>query len=144
MDYTEVPANRGSRRWLLGPTSGHEALVSGLKLLDSVMLTGSFCVAALLTSFRANVDSLEDFLAMRMKIGNFAVFLGMVVLWHVGFRVFRLYRPTGQPFSRDRLRDTFLATTTAVLAVGLCGFVAKNTPRLATRLKLFPRTWRLG
>jgi len=108
----------------MGTTSERELQVSGLKLLDSVMLTGSFCAAALLTSFQAEVGSLEDFLGMRMKLANFAVFMGMVVLWRVGFQVCGLYDLTGQPFSRDRLRDTFLATTTAVLAVGLCGYVA--------------------
>jgi exopolysaccharide biosynthesis polyprenyl glycosylphosphotransferase len=125
MDYTEATAaNLSPRRWLLGATSRRELVISGLKLLDSVILIGSFGGAALLVSFQADVDSLESFLSMRMKVGNLVVFAALVFLWRAGFRAFGLYRPTDQPFSRDRIRDTFLATTTAVLCVGVCGYAA--------------------
>jgi len=124
MDYPAGTTDLSPRRWLLGATSSREVVITGLKWLDSLMLSGSFCVAALLTSLQAEVGSASDFLSVRMKLGNIVVFMAMVALWRLGFTVFGLYRLTGQPFSRDRLRDTFLATTTAVLAVGLCGYVA--------------------
>jgi exopolysaccharide biosynthesis polyprenyl glycosylphosphotransferase len=120
----DVSPTLGPRRWLLGSASGREFLVAALKLIDTVLLTGSFGVAVLLTSFHANAASLESFLSMRMKLGNFAVFIGMVLLWRIGFSVCGLYRSTSQPFSRDRLRDTFLATTAAVIAVGALGYFA--------------------
>ena len=124
MEYIDASANLGPRRWLLGAASGREVLVSALKLIDSVLLTAAFGGAVLLTSFQANVDSLESFLAMRMKLGNFAMFIGMILLWRIGFSLFGLYRSTSQPFTRDRLRDTFLATTAAVGAVGAFGHAA--------------------
>jgi len=124
MDNALILTGTHARRWLIGSTSSGELLVATLKLVDSAALTGAFVTGALLTSFRPEFLSLEEFLSMRMKLVNVAMFLGIMVLWRMIFMGFQLYDPTRSLFSRDRLRDTFLATTVATFVVGACGYVA--------------------
>jgi exopolysaccharide biosynthesis polyprenyl glycosylphosphotransferase len=123
MNLSNSVASSGPRRWLIGPNSERSLLVSTLKLLDTAQLTCVFLIAAVLTSFQPKLGSLDEFLSMRLKLTNFGLFLGLLMLWRLGFAVVGLYDPA-RPLLRGRLRDSFLATTFAVLTVAVCGYTA--------------------
>ena len=99
-------------------------LLAALKRLDSVILAGTFLAAMLLTRFAPHAMTLQDFLSMRLKVVNFALFLGIVATWRLIFEAFQLYDPSRAYFSGERLRDTVIATTLSVLVAGGLGYAA--------------------
>jgi exopolysaccharide biosynthesis polyprenyl glycosylphosphotransferase len=67
-----------------------QMLLNVLKLFDLLLMVFCFGVATLVVSQTVPV-SLIDFLSLRVKIGNFVVFFGLVVLWHLIFSLCGLY-----------------------------------------------------
>jgi exopolysaccharide biosynthesis polyprenyl glycosylphosphotransferase len=66
-------------------------LLPFFKLYDLLVMGISFGMAAGLTYEETGAISLEDFFSMRVKVKNFILFSGMVLLWHLIFSSFGLY-----------------------------------------------------
>ncbi len=67
-----------------------QMLLNVLKLFDLLLMILCFGLATLIVSKTVPVSLLE-FLSMRVKIGNFVVFFGLVWVWHIIFSSCGLY-----------------------------------------------------
>jgi exopolysaccharide biosynthesis polyprenyl glycosylphosphotransferase len=66
-------------------------LLTLFKFFDLAILVGSF-IGSTLTSLRGmGAISFTEFLAIRISVRNFAVFTGLLLLWHLLFAFFGLY-----------------------------------------------------
>jgi exopolysaccharide biosynthesis polyprenyl glycosylphosphotransferase len=68
-----------------------EILLNALKLFDLAVLVLAFGLATVPTWGVGHTISMADFLSMRVKVGNFFIFLGLMVLWHALFSMSGLY-----------------------------------------------------
>ena len=106
-------------------------LLKFFKISDILILSGAFLFAAAVESYEVEKISFEDFLAMRIKIQNFAIFLGLVLSWHIIFSSFRLYNSRRLSSRRqealDVLRATSLSTLILILAAIIFSIQMANT-----------------
>ena len=65
--------------------------VRAVKLFDLAVMTFAFGLAVVLDVHKTGSVSLADFLSMRVKVRNFALFAAFLLLWHIIFCFFRLY-----------------------------------------------------
>ncbi len=87
-----------------------------LKLSDLSAILTAFAVATLLVVVPGQAIPLEEFLALRLKVTNFAIFLGLILFWHVGFFALGLYEDGRPAASRKSSTAILKATTLATLA----------------------------
>jgi exopolysaccharide biosynthesis polyprenyl glycosylphosphotransferase len=66
-------------------------LLRAVKLFDLAVMTLAFGLAAALVAHETATVSLADFLSMRVKVRNFALFAVFLLVWHLIFCFFRLY-----------------------------------------------------
>jgi exopolysaccharide biosynthesis polyprenyl glycosylphosphotransferase len=91
------------QRLLLGAPARHRLKVAALQLTDLASLTLAFLVATWLVPYHLESISVEEFLSLRLKILNFALFLCLLLAWHVTFAAFGLYDPKRTALSGRRL-----------------------------------------
>ena len=100
----------------------HRIPITGLlKLSDSVFMALSF---ALTTVFIVHAQSripLDEFLSMRAKVSNFAIFGLTLLLCHFIFSVCSLYKSRRLSNKSDEAADLLKATTLSTLCVGAVG-----------------------
>jgi len=86
-------------------------------------MTLGFLFAALITSSSIGEITPAQFLSMRLKVANFTLFLGFLLLWRLCFASLGLYA-LGQPLvSRRRLPSIGAACTMGMLVVWPCGWL---------------------
>lgn len=66
-------------------------LLDALKVFDLAVMALAFALATILVWGGNHSVSIRDFLAMRVKVGNLFILLGLTVLWHALFSIFGLY-----------------------------------------------------
>ena len=98
-------------------TIRREILLNILKLFDLAVMVGSFLLATLVI-VRAPT-TLSEFLAMRIKVGNFVLFSIVLMLWHGIFSGFGLYDSRRMLTRRNDLIDAFEATTAGTILIKL-------------------------
>jgi len=91
------------------------------KVFDVLTLIFWFSAAAALVYYRKGGSSFENFLAMRVKVQNFAVFLGFLLAWHLSFSCFGLYRSRRLSRRWDEIPDLLKATTLGTFIIFLGG-----------------------
>jgi len=96
-----------------------QVLLSALKLGDLTVMVVAFAIATLPVLGRNGSISVAEFLAMRVKLQNFLIFAGLLLVWHTLFSAFGLY--TSRRLSRglDEFVDVVKATTLGALSLGL-------------------------
>lgn len=68
-------------------------IVISYQFLDSIIMLASFALATWITYFdEAVVFSFEEFLAMRIKVRNFVLLIGLALCWHCITSVLDLYQ----------------------------------------------------
>src|SRR5579863_1631862 len=72
------------------PTFRRRILLEALKIFDLSILVFAFALSAVLTLGIGRV-SIKDFFSMRVSVGNFALFIGLLILWHNVFSGIGLY-----------------------------------------------------
>jgi exopolysaccharide biosynthesis polyprenyl glycosylphosphotransferase len=95
----------------------HRKTLSNLvKVLDVAMVLLCFGLATLTVShiFSRGV-SLGDFLSYRIKIQNFIIFVGILLLWYRVFRFFDLYESRRLSRQRDEVSDIIKATSVGTI-----------------------------
>src|SRR6202790_5781728 len=94
-------------------------ILSGLKLLDIFQLILSFGLATVLVAHGQRGVSLEQFLSIRVKLSNCAVFAAILLAWHIVFSMCGVYE--SKRLSRRRVEIIELlkaiALSTALLAL---------------------------
>lgn len=66
-------------------------LLKTYELFDLVSMIGWFAAAAGFVSYLTYSLTFADFVAMRIKPQNFAIFMGFIFVWHMTLRAFGLY-----------------------------------------------------
>jgi len=105
-------------------------LLNSMKLFDMVTMILSFGVAAAIISQKARV-SLTEFFALRVKIGNFIIFVVLLIVWYQILSLFRMY--TSRRFANkwDETLDILKATTLGtflILVAAIVGHITLVTP----------------
>ena len=72
-------------------TIRRQVLLNTLKVYDLVLMLVSFAVATMVVSQESGKFTLEEFLSMRVKVSNFVIFAGLLLVWHLIFSVFGIY-----------------------------------------------------
>jgi exopolysaccharide biosynthesis polyprenyl glycosylphosphotransferase len=91
----------------------HRKTLSNLvKVFDVATVLFCFGIATITVShiFSSRV-SLGEFLALRIKIQNLIIFLGILLLWHQVFRIFDMYESRRLSRQRDEVVDAVKATS---------------------------------
>jgi exopolysaccharide biosynthesis polyprenyl glycosylphosphotransferase len=100
-------------------THRRQVLISAFKIIDLVIVTVWFLIGAVLESREIEV-AFRDFLAMRIKVQNFAIFLGFLLAWHTSFSVFNLYQPRSLSSTRkDEMVGVLKAAMVAAAIVAV-------------------------
>ncbi len=97
----------------------HQYLVSGLKVLDLVVMASCFTLAAVLIAPGLDVATIRAFMELRISVGNFVLFGAFVALWHLLFSAFGLYEDSLLSNAYRRAIDVLKATS-----IGTCMIVA--------------------
>jgi FlaA1/EpsC-like NDP-sugar epimerase len=66
-------------------------LLQAAKLFDLALMVFSFALATVLVAYETPTISLAQFLSMRIKVGNIALFALFLLAWHLVFSSFGLY-----------------------------------------------------
>jgi exopolysaccharide biosynthesis polyprenyl glycosylphosphotransferase len=104
---------------------GRRLLVRTAKVYDLAVMAISFGLAAALVAHQTATVSFADFFSMRVKIRNFALFAGFLLVWHIIFCLFGLYDSRRLSARRDEVLDIVKATTLGVVFVCSAAFVFK-------------------
>jgi exopolysaccharide biosynthesis polyprenyl glycosylphosphotransferase len=93
--------NEAKRRLLLGV----------LKLFDVSLVFASFSFATILVISESGTVSPSEFLAMRIKVGNFVLFGVVLICWHILFSSCGLYETRRLSSRRSEVIDLLKATS---------------------------------
>ena len=104
-------------------TLGRQLLVKAAMLYDLAVMSLSFGLAAVLVAHETATVSLADFLAMRVKVRNFVLFAGFLLVWNIIFRLFGLYDSRRLSGQEDEVLDVVKATTFGVGSVCIAAFL---------------------
>lgn len=117
------------------PTFRRRILLEALKVFDLSMMVFAFAMSAILALGVGRSISIADFFSMRVSVGNFLLFIGLLVLWHNVFSAFGLY--SSHRFASllseasDVIKATFFASLILDLAALLFRIRMASVPVLA-------------
>jgi exopolysaccharide biosynthesis polyprenyl glycosylphosphotransferase len=99
-------------------TIRRQLLLNALKLFDVCLMILCFGLATVAVADTTHTaGTLAEFLAMRVKIGNFLIFAGCLLSWHIVFSSFRLYGSHRLSRRRDELLDILKAASLGTLLI---------------------------
>ena len=87
------------------------------KLSDLLIMIGSFMAAAIMVSYEMDTIALYRFFEMRIKVVNFVLFLGILLLWHTIFSMFGLHRSRRLSPVKKEIKDIVKATSLGTFAI---------------------------
>jgi exopolysaccharide biosynthesis polyprenyl glycosylphosphotransferase len=94
-------------------------LVEAFKLFDVSLFVAAFGLATLPVVHEARIYRLAEFLSMRVKIRNLALFIGFLILWHIIFKVVGLYESKRLAGRLAEIRDVLKATLLGTAFLGV-------------------------
>jgi len=92
-------------------------LLKIFKLFDLLVMALSFGVATAIAHHQFGTASFDQFLAMRIKVENVAIFLGLLLVWNLIFTLFGLYRSRRLSPRWEEIIDVIKATSFATLVI---------------------------
>jgi exopolysaccharide biosynthesis polyprenyl glycosylphosphotransferase len=108
-----------------------------MKVLDLGLLVLSLgCTAMLVVSNRGTL-SFSQFLALRIKLGNFVIFAFLLLFWHSILLLCGLYQSRRMSTRRSEVYDTLAATGMSALCLMLAGELFTKNIVTPTFLGLF-------
>lgn len=99
-------------------TIRRKLLLNLLKLFDLALMVFAFGFATIVVS-HASLASLEQVMAMRVKIQNFVIFSGLLFSWHMIFSMCGLYASHRLSSRKDEMLDLGKAVTIGAFVVFL-------------------------
>jgi exopolysaccharide biosynthesis polyprenyl glycosylphosphotransferase len=90
---------------------------NGLKLFDLLLMSAAFVVSTLPLFHRVGRLTLAEFFEMRVKLGNLVLFVSFLLIWHILFSVFGLYRSKRLSSRWEEVRDICGATTLGTVII---------------------------
>src|SRR6266571_355458 len=114
-----------------------EILLNALKLFQLATMTLAFVLATVPVLGESHAVSLAQFLTMRVKIGNFFIFLGLLILWHTLFSIFGLYKSRRLSTLAADSRDILVATSLGTLCLQVAASILHIRMATPTFLVVF-------
>ncbi|MGA9057594.1 MAG: sugar transferase [Terriglobia bacterium] len=108
-------------------------LLQAAKLFDLALMVFSFGLATVLVARQTPATSLAEFLSMRIKVGNFALFALLLLAWRLVFSSFGLYSSKRFSTRRAEVLDIAKASTLGSAII----FVAAILVRIGMVTPLF-------
>ena len=102
-----------------------QILLNALKLSDLLIMVFSFSLATVAVHSHFDSVTLSEFLHLRIKVRNFALFLGLLLVWHVIFSLFGLYHSRRFSSRRGEAVDIVKATSLGTLVILVSGLILK-------------------
>ena len=99
--------------------SRRRLLLKVWKLLDLWIMSSMFVLAAVTGLHGGGGVSLADFLSMRIKVENFFLFVGLLVVWHIVFVFLGVYQSQRWVSRQEELTRVFGATSAGAFCLGL-------------------------
>ncbi|MGA7217008.1 MAG: sugar transferase [Candidatus Sulfotelmatobacter sp.] len=90
---------------------------NGLKLFDLLLMSAAFVVSTLPLVHRVGRLTSAEFFEMRVKLGNLVLFVSFLLIWHILFSVFGLYRSKRLSSRWEEVRDICGATTLGTVII---------------------------
>jgi hypothetical protein len=103
-----------------------QLLVKAANLYDLAVMSLSFGLAAVLVAHQTATVFFADFFAMRVKVRNFVLFAGFLLVWNIIFRLFGLYDSKRLSEQRDEALDIVKAATLGVGSVCSAAFLFRS------------------
>jgi exopolysaccharide biosynthesis polyprenyl glycosylphosphotransferase len=97
-------------------------LLSALKSFDLALLAISFLLATIVVGSDSYTVSVEEFLAMRVKVSNLGIMILILFAWHVVFSMFNLYASKRLAGPLSVIVDLLKATTVATICLVIAGW----------------------
>ena len=88
-------------------------LLEAAKLFDTLGMIVAFALATAVVAYQIPEISLQQFLSMRVKLENFALFGGFLIAWRLIFTAFGLYETRRLSARAREVLDALKATTVA-------------------------------
>jgi len=102
----------------------HRILVNAAKMMDIVVLLFCFCAVTIyLSALTLTPTSLQQFLSMRIRLGNFLIWVGIVIVWHYVLELSGLYMSKRLSTRRSKLSDVVQATSVVAAFLYLTGLL---------------------
>ena len=114
-----------------------QVLIRIYPFLDLLVMVCTFFAAALAVAHAESDIHFLEFFSMRIKLGNFALFGGILFLWHVVFSAFGLYDSRRLSSFRVEFFDILKATTVGTVIVSSLSFLFHIKMADNTFLSLF-------
>jgi len=108
----------------MGP-SRRRLLLKVWKLFDLWIMSSMFVLAAVPGLHGGGGVSLADFLSMRIKVENFFLFAGLLVVWHFIFVSLGVYQSQRLVSRQEELARVFGATSAGALCLGLLSLLCR-------------------
>jgi exopolysaccharide biosynthesis polyprenyl glycosylphosphotransferase len=100
-----------------------QLVLNALKLFDLGLMILSFGLATLAVANKYYAGTLEEFMAMRIKLGNFLIFAGCLLAWHMVLSSYHVYASHRLSRRRYELLDILKATSVGTLLIVLAAFM---------------------
>ncbi len=94
-----------------------QILLNALKLFDLLIMAFCFSLATSVVSYRSGTVSFIDFFSIRVKVQNFIIFLGFLLIWHIIFCLFGLYQSRRLSTRWAEVTDVIKATSLGTLGI---------------------------
>jgi exopolysaccharide biosynthesis polyprenyl glycosylphosphotransferase len=92
-------------------------LLNALKCCDLLITVFCFLLSASIVSYPLKDVTFSQFLAMRIKVQNFLLFIVFLLIWHMVFSLFRIYRSKRLSSRREEIGDIIKATTSGTIVL---------------------------
>jgi exopolysaccharide biosynthesis polyprenyl glycosylphosphotransferase len=101
--------------------------LSAFRVFDQLILCLAFLLAASIESATIQSLTFDQFLEMRLKVGNFILFFGMLIIWHSIFTGFRLYHSRRLDSKKSEIKDLLKASLAATLVLVVFSYLFNIT-----------------
>jgi len=105
------------------PTFRRRILFEGLKIFHLAVMIAAFALAAVLALGVGRVISIAEFFSMRVSVGNFLIFIGLLFLWHNLFSAVGLYDSHRFSSRMTEAREVVKATSLGTLILSAAALV---------------------
>jgi exopolysaccharide biosynthesis polyprenyl glycosylphosphotransferase len=104
-------------------TYRRRVLLNALKTFDILVTIALFLLATYMALPNRSAMSLAEFLSMRVKIVNFALFASLLIIWHLAFAACGLYNSRRMLGCLTDIRDLIKACVAGTALIGVSGIV---------------------
>jgi exopolysaccharide biosynthesis polyprenyl glycosylphosphotransferase len=100
-------------------------LFNAFKVSDLLIMAFSFFLATWVSYSQIETISFAQFLDMRIKIQNFVLFIGFVLIWYMIFSLFKLHHSKRLSNRWEEIKDVIKAATSGTGIILLIAFLSK-------------------